>query len=177
MAPAIPTACGAEHPDRRAHSSVVDCFDALTSDRPYRSRMTDEAAIAILMERRGTMYDPAIVDVFIAAHERLMPAETPMHPAARAVGGARSSDRGRPADARRRRRGIAASSEEVLGVSSLARAVGGEASIADVGALSWMMLRQMLPCAAMGLFVPDETRDAVVGSYAAGHARGDDPQT
>ena len=25
--------------------SVVDCFDALTSDRPYRRRMTDEAAL------------------------------------------------------------------------------------------------------------------------------------
>ena len=73
--------------------SVVDCFDALTSDRPYRSRMTNEAAVAILLERRGTMYDPAIVDAFVAAHARLMPAETPMHPAARAVGGARSRER------------------------------------------------------------------------------------
>ena len=26
--------------------SVVDCFDALTSDRPYRGRMTEEAALA-----------------------------------------------------------------------------------------------------------------------------------
>ena len=49
--------------------SVVDCFDALTSDRPYRSRMTNEAAVAILLERRGTMYDPAIVDAFVAVHD------------------------------------------------------------------------------------------------------------
>ena len=45
--------------------SVVDCFDALTSDRPYRRRMTDAAAIEILLERRGRMYDPAVVDTFI----------------------------------------------------------------------------------------------------------------
>ena len=45
--------------------SVVDCFDALTSDRPYRSRLTEEEAIAILQERRGVMYDPLVVDVFI----------------------------------------------------------------------------------------------------------------
>src|SRR5205085_11727630 len=42
--------------------SVVDCFDALTSDRPYRPKLSDEEAIAILQERRGTMYDPLIVD-------------------------------------------------------------------------------------------------------------------
>ena len=39
--------------------SVVDCFDALTSDRPYRKRLTDEDAIAILVERRGRMCRPA----------------------------------------------------------------------------------------------------------------------
>jgi putative nucleotidyltransferase with HDIG domain len=45
--------------------SVVDCFDALTSDRPYRGKLTEEAAIAILQERRGSMYDPLVVDMFV----------------------------------------------------------------------------------------------------------------
>ena len=34
--------------------SVVDCFDALTSDRPYRPRLSDSEAVKILLERRGT---------------------------------------------------------------------------------------------------------------------------
>jgi len=51
--------------------SVVDCFDALTSDRPYRPRMSVTEAIAVLLERRGTMYDPLIVDKFIEAQEQL----------------------------------------------------------------------------------------------------------
>jgi putative nucleotidyltransferase with HDIG domain len=45
--------------------SVVDCFDALTSDRPYRPRMTDDEAIEILRSRKGTFYDPAVVEKFI----------------------------------------------------------------------------------------------------------------
>jgi HD-GYP domain-containing protein (c-di-GMP phosphodiesterase class II) len=45
--------------------SVVDCYDALTSDRPYRRRMSHEQAAAILLERRGTMYDPLVVDTFM----------------------------------------------------------------------------------------------------------------
>ena len=41
--------------------SVVDCFDALTSDRPYRRALSTDAALDILRERSGTMYDPAVV--------------------------------------------------------------------------------------------------------------------
>lgn len=51
--------------------AVVDCFDALTSDRPYRPRLADDDAIAILMERRGRMYDPLVVDVFVASKDEL----------------------------------------------------------------------------------------------------------
>jgi GAF domain-containing protein len=47
---------------------VVDCFDALTSDRPYRKRMTDEDAMAILAERSGKMYDPHVVDTFMRVY-------------------------------------------------------------------------------------------------------------
>ncbi len=36
--------------------AVVDCFDALTSHRPYRPRLEDQAALQIIIERRGTMY-------------------------------------------------------------------------------------------------------------------------
>ena len=119
------------------------------------------------------MYDPAIVDTFVAAHERIMPAETPMHPAARAIGDARSRERATaPAVAQAATAPESNVSEEVLGVSSLARALGGEASLADAGALSWMMLKQVLPCSSMGLFVPDQQHDTVVGCYAAGSHAG-----
>jgi len=45
--------------------SVVDCFDALTSDRPYRPRMTSADAIAILRDRSGLNYEPRIVERFL----------------------------------------------------------------------------------------------------------------
>src|SRR5436190_7813838 len=55
--------------------SVVDCFDALTSDRPYRRAMTSEAAVAILMDRRGKMYDPDVVDAFVGIHRDVVISE------------------------------------------------------------------------------------------------------
>ena len=45
--------------------AVVDCFDALTSDRPYRAKLTDEQAIEILRSRQGTFYDPVVVERFV----------------------------------------------------------------------------------------------------------------
>lgn len=53
--------------------SVVDCFDALTSDRPYRPRMSDEDSFAILRERQGRMYDPLVVDTFIKVFAEISP--------------------------------------------------------------------------------------------------------
>lgn len=50
--------------------SVVDCFDALTSDRPYRPRLTEEDSLQVVRDRRGTMYDPLVVDTFLALHKR-----------------------------------------------------------------------------------------------------------
>ncbi len=44
--------------------SVVDCFDALTSDRPYRRALPAREAFAIIEARSATMYDPAIVEAF-----------------------------------------------------------------------------------------------------------------
>jgi hypothetical protein len=44
--------------------SVVDCFDALTSDRPYRRALSVREALAIIESRGATMYDPAIIEAF-----------------------------------------------------------------------------------------------------------------
>ena len=41
--------------------SVVDCFDALTSERPYRRAMTVEDAMAHLRSESGTSYDARVV--------------------------------------------------------------------------------------------------------------------
>jgi putative nucleotidyltransferase with HDIG domain len=153
--------------------SVVDCFDALTSDRPYRRRMSDEQALAIIVERRGTMYDPAIVDTFVAAYQHIMPVAASMpHPAAKAIGEARLKDK---EDARVESAPLpvdAGVTDAMLAVASLSRAVEGNARIADVGALLWMIVPQMVPCDTFAIFAADDERDEVVIRYAAGaHAQ------
>jgi putative nucleotidyltransferase with HDIG domain len=51
--------------------AVVDCFDALTSDRPYRPRLPEDEAVKMLSLRRGSMYDPLVVDAFLRVHSQL----------------------------------------------------------------------------------------------------------
>jgi putative nucleotidyltransferase with HDIG domain len=56
--------------------SVVDCFDALTSDRPYRPKLEITEATKILLDRRGSMYDPLVVDTFIQLQPTLLGSES-----------------------------------------------------------------------------------------------------
>jgi len=46
--------------------SVVDTFDAMTSDRPYRAAMTMEQVRSELTRCRGTQFDPDVVDAFLS---------------------------------------------------------------------------------------------------------------
>ena len=45
--------------------SVVDCFDSVREDRPFRPGMTREETIALLRRGSGTHFDPAVVEQFI----------------------------------------------------------------------------------------------------------------
>jgi putative nucleotidyltransferase with HDIG domain len=46
---------------------VADAFDAMTSNRPYKSVMTTEKAVKELLDNAGTQFDPEIVEAFIKA--------------------------------------------------------------------------------------------------------------
>jgi HD-GYP domain-containing protein (c-di-GMP phosphodiesterase class II) len=45
--------------------AVVDVYDALTSDRPYRSAWTRSQAIEYLQEQAGQLFDPQVVVYFL----------------------------------------------------------------------------------------------------------------
>jgi putative nucleotidyltransferase with HDIG domain len=55
-----------EIPRHAALLSVVDAYDALTSDRPYRRGLPPQKAVAILEEGAGTQWDPDLVQRFVA---------------------------------------------------------------------------------------------------------------
>ena len=45
--------------------TVVDCFDALVSDRPYRKALTIDKAVELLSNQSGKIFDPDILEAFL----------------------------------------------------------------------------------------------------------------
>jgi HD-GYP domain-containing protein (c-di-GMP phosphodiesterase class II) len=80
--------CGDEIPIGARVLAITDCYDALTSNRPYRRALAPHAAIAMIRERRGSMFDPELTDAFLKIVWRMRPAssghrpQTPQRPRA-----------------------------------------------------------------------------------------------
>jgi HD-GYP domain-containing protein (c-di-GMP phosphodiesterase class II) len=52
--------------------AVADCFDAMTSDRPYRSGMPAEVAFAEVDKQKGKQFDPEVASAFIKIRQRIV---------------------------------------------------------------------------------------------------------
>ncbi len=137
--------------------AVVDCFDALTSERPYRPAVTRDAALVILHEEAGKAFDPAVVAQFI----RLTPYLTPTsndrfsqrNPLSKDAGGraeiaAAAGTRGHDAFAK-----IASANRESYTLYEIAQAMGQSMSLAETMTLVSSKLRHLVPFSSCALFV------------------------
>jgi diguanylate cyclase (GGDEF)-like protein/putative nucleotidyltransferase with HDIG domain len=160
---------GVEIPIGARILSVVDCFDALTSDRPYRPRLSDAEAIRILVERRGTMYDPLVVDTFATVYAELAPQEVPVVSVPSALSAiSEASFPTRSASRVSRLEDISASTEEMLTLYELAKGLSGHSSLADVGDVIFKHLRRILPASTCVFYVYSVQNDDLVAAHAAG---------
>jgi putative nucleotidyltransferase with HDIG domain len=143
--------------------SVVDCYDALTSHRPYRPRLEDSAALQIIVERRGTMYDPRVVDAFVKMHEE-------EHEA----GGSRAdalmeSPLGGVTPAAALSSPVTdAALQNLQVVHDLARALAARSPGDEIGPAIWAHVQSRLPATTFVLFRYEEAGDALATAYAAG---------
>ena len=53
--------------------AIADVYDALTSDRPYRSAWSEERAIDYICSQSGTHFDPEVVRAFLQLEEKTLP--------------------------------------------------------------------------------------------------------
>jgi putative nucleotidyltransferase with HDIG domain len=142
--------------------SVVDCYDALTSDRPYRRALSPEEACSIIEERQGTMYDPAIVQVFreVCTATRLPDTQKPAATADRTASGV-SIPVGQPAG--RETEDVAAALALGAALSRLPRDAFAAGTIAEA-------FKALPHVDAVAIFVVDQDRLVAAGS-AGVHAR------
>lgn len=50
--------------------ALADVYDALRSQRPYKNAMSHDKARTIILEGRGTHFDPTVVEAFLACEQR-----------------------------------------------------------------------------------------------------------
>jgi putative two-component system response regulator len=51
--------------------SIVDVYDALTSDRPYRRAMKEEVVLKMMMGEQGRQFDPVLLATFFSVLEQI----------------------------------------------------------------------------------------------------------
>ena len=151
--------------------AVVDCFDALTSDRPYRPKLTDDAALAILMERRATMYDPLVVDTFFRVFPQL--SKECLDPPVERPAVARLKQLVSPTVNRTdvtafRADILAGGSDELLRVLDLTSASSGEIGLSDFAGMISKHLRNITPARTCVFFIADPDRDLLTAEHVFG---------
>ena len=161
---------GADIPIGARILSVVDCFDALTSDRPYRRALSDAAAVAILRERRGTMYDPLVVDTFVRVLPEIsqralppMPHDQALAQISRSAVPAQAVAPPPPAPDER-----AEAPGDLASLASLARIVTPQSAFADVVELATAQVRRMIPRGTCVIFLASAGNEDLVAAHAAG---------
>ncbi len=150
--------------------SVVDCYDALTSDRPYRPALSDGEAMKIVLERRGTMYDPKVVDTFVQVYKEIaaeVMEPVPHQEALSKIGRAIAKPQVPPPP-------VAAieirtdAPDDLLAIVSLSRVLGGEATFGDAAALATASLSRILTDTTCVFYVHDPASGQLVARYVTG---------
>jgi putative nucleotidyltransferase with HDIG domain len=160
---------GTEIPIGARILSVVDCFDALTSDRPYRPRLPDNDALKILNDRRGTMYDPLVVDTFVRVHAQIAAQIGPTTVSRSALSGITNSSQPIHSKGSERFDEIAASSGEMRTLYELTHALSSARGIADAADILANHLRRLIPFAQSILFWYHSPTDELEVKHATGH--------
>ncbi len=141
--------------------SVVDCYDALTSDRPYRPRMTRQQAEQILLDRRGKMYDPWVVDGFLQILDRLEEIDAAEGRTASQEFGSSGAHRSPTLDV------ISAATAEEREFGELRRELPKAATFQLASEVFFRHVRRVIPAAAVVIYVPTGNNE-LVATYCAG---------
>ena len=129
--------------------SVVDCYDALTSDRPYRPRMSRHQAEQELKDRRGRVYDPWVVDNFLKILDKLEQIEAAEQKKALGTTPVSAAPLSSPQlDV------ISATTAEDREFNELRRDLPRAGSVRDAAEVLFRHLKRVIPATSLALYLP-----------------------
>ncbi len=150
--------------------TVVDCFDALASDRPYRRPLPLEAAMKHVQDRAGTQFDPAIVKLLAGCYlelehkarqqiQEVEPLKTNMAVQRGAAPGAGFEPEHAGASSAETNASelgyVAAAGLEAQAILELSQMLGGSLSIFEVCSMLASRLQPLIPYDCFALYLRD----------------------
>lgn len=144
--------------------SVVDCYDALTSDRPYRPRMARPQAEQILRDRRNKMYDPWIVDEFLKILDQLERIDAAEQTSTALGYGAATLSRLKPAQLDV----ISSTTAEEREFNELSRELPKATTPAAAAEVLFRYLGRVVPAATFAFYVPKPDTNSLISIACVG---------
>ena len=154
--------------------TIVDYYDAVTTERPYHRALKPESAMAILRHEAGRALDPKLVALFAELLPGLISEYASVEDAADAPAEAAPVDRRRPAGSGLAPMGgnafenIALAHREIYALYEIAQAMGTSLGISDTMALISSKLGKLVPWSGCALFLYDSASDRLQCRFAAG---------
>jgi diguanylate cyclase (GGDEF)-like protein/putative nucleotidyltransferase with HDIG domain len=153
--------------------TIVDYFDAITTERPYHKALAHDSAVGLLKHESGLALDPKLVRVFIDLLPSLV-AEADAESEAQDAIDARAAERPDfPADgvlsgvlAPNAFENIALAHREIYALYEIAQSMGTSLGVADTMALISSKLMNIIPWSGSALFLLDG--DALKCRFASG---------
>ena len=157
--------------------TLVDHFDALTSERPHQQAIGVDAALALLREESGRALDPRVVEAFIGLYPTLATnadatsEQSPMR--LKSVDSPRSATPPARADAESPGQpsvfhDIALAHREIYALYEIAQAIGSSMGVSDTMALIASKLSNLVPFSCCALFLRTDETGTLRCRFASG---------
>jgi len=153
--------------------TIVDYFDAVTTERPYHKALNNDSALGLLRHEAGRALDPELVPIFIEILPALVAefgeevrevVETPQEPfvtGSTAVGLV-------PAIGHSAFENIALAHREIYALYEIAQSMGTSLGVSDTMALISSKLSKIVPWSGCALFLHQPEVDSLKCRFAAG---------
>jgi diguanylate cyclase (GGDEF)-like protein/putative nucleotidyltransferase with HDIG domain len=154
--------------------TIVDYFDAVTTERPYHKALSHESAIGLLKHEAGRALDPTLVDIFVTMLPSLV-AESNREQSAEAIVTPKVEGLGMPSTGLVAKRvlpnafeNIAHAHREIYALYEIAQSMGTSLGVADTMALISSKLTKIIPWSGCALFLAQEDGELLKCRFASG---------
>ena len=164
---------GAEIPIGARILTIVDYYDAVTTERPYHRALNPESAIAMLKHEAGRALDPKLVTTFVEMLPSLVAEYSLAEPVVAAPTEVVAVANGAKAPGLVAQNGnafenIALAHREIYALYEIAQAMGTSLGISDTMALISSKLSKLVPWSGCALFLYDSEDERLHCRFTAG---------